>query len=137
MSRATPPLQLWNALVRTHHITSRKKVGKLRQAADEHEVYALICYGGCPGIMYTEGSPEGVKQWVDSVHRLRYKDYQLAVRPAPVAPEVRSHEEHARERAIPVGLHEVETVKDFGAVMRERGVWSWWRRGMGYASGHE
>ena len=68
MSRAAPATNIWNALIRTHHITSRKKVAKLRQAAGDCQVYALICYGGCPGIMYTEGSYEGVKGWVESVH---------------------------------------------------------------------
>lgn len=66
--RAAPATSVWNALIRTHHITSRKKVAKLRQAANDCQVYALICYGGCPGIMYTEGSYEGVKRWVESVH---------------------------------------------------------------------
>jgi hypothetical protein len=32
-----------------------------------------------------------------------------------------------------LGLDEVESVKDFGSIMAKRGVWHWWRRGMGYA----
>ena len=67
MSRATSATGLWNALIRTHHITSRKKVAKLRQAAEDYEVYALICYGGCPGVMYTEGAYDSVKEWVEFV----------------------------------------------------------------------
>ncbi|EKG18786.1 hypothetical protein MPH_03952 [Macrophomina phaseolina MS6] len=145
MSRVAHPL--YNALIRTHHITSRKKVANLRKAADHHGVYALLCSGGCPGIMYAEGSPNGVREWVSSVNvsahtksrinrfidipqRLRYKDYQLAVRPAPIEPEHVSSE----NRKVPVGLFEVGTVKEFGAIMQERGVWSWWRKGMGYVS---
>ena len=58
----------WNALIRTHHITSRKKVAKLKQAADAIQVFALLRSGGSPGIMYVEGDEKGVKQWVDSVH---------------------------------------------------------------------
>ena len=72
--------------------------------------------------------------------RLRYKDYELAVRPSPLVAETQLHSQSAsapEERSIPVGLHEVGTVKEFGAVMRQRDVWSWWRRGMGYISDHE
>lgn len=128
MSRIAQPL--YNALIRTHHITSRKKVANLKKAADQHGVYALLCSGGCPGIMYAEGNANGVKDWVSSVNRLRYKDYQLAVRPAPVALEHESSE----SRHVPLGLFEVGTVKEFGAIMQQRGVWSWWRKGMGYVS---
>lgn len=66
MSRIAQPL--YNALIRTHHITSRKKVANLRKAADQHGVYALLCSGGCPGIMYAEGNANGVKEWVSSVN---------------------------------------------------------------------
>lgn len=144
MSRIAHPL--YNALIRTHHITSRKKVANLKKAADNHGVYALLCSGGCPGIMYAEGSADGVKEWVSSVNvcenrrlgkpstnsaqRLRYKDYQLAVRPAPIAPENGT----AATRHVPVGLFEVGTVKEFGAIMQQRAIWSWWRKGMGYVS---
>jgi len=55
---------IWNALIRTHHITSRKKVAKLKQAAATHNVFALLRSGGCPGIMYVQGSQSGVEDWV-------------------------------------------------------------------------
>ena len=58
---------LHNALIRTHHITSRKKVAKLKQAATFHEVYVLLRYGGAPGVMYVEGKADGVNQWVSDV----------------------------------------------------------------------
>lgn len=58
----------FHALIRTHHITSRKKVTKLRQAANAHNVFALLRYGGAPGIMYVEGDEKGVTSWVDDVH---------------------------------------------------------------------
>ena len=41
---------LHNALIRTHHITSRKKVAKLKQAATFHDVFVLLRYGGAPGV---------------------------------------------------------------------------------------
>ena len=73
--------------------------------------------------------------------RLRYKDYQLVVRPSPLVVETQPHKGSVstttNERSVSIGLHEVETVKDFGAAMRQRDVWSWWRKGMGYVSGHE
>jgi hypothetical protein len=59
---------MFNALIRTHHITSRKKVNKLKQAADATQVFALLRSGSSPGIMYVEGAESGVRQWVDSVH---------------------------------------------------------------------
>lgn len=61
-------MNVWNALIRTHHITSRKKVAKLHQAAAHHNVLALLRYGGAPGIMYVEGQENGVQQWVEAVH---------------------------------------------------------------------
>lgn len=30
------------------------------------------------------------------------------------------------------GLDEVGSVKEFGAMMDELGIWKWWRRGMGF-----
>lgn len=59
---------MFNALIRTHHITSRKKVTKLKQAADATQVFALLRSGSSPGIMYVEGPESGVRHWVDSVH---------------------------------------------------------------------
>ena len=58
---------LHNALIRTHHITSRKKVAKLKQAATFHDVYVLLRYGGAPGVMYVEGKEDGVNRWVSDV----------------------------------------------------------------------
>lgn len=63
---------MFNALIRTHHITSRKKVTKLRQAADAHSVFALLRSGGCPGIMYVQGDERSVRSWVDAVHVCKY-----------------------------------------------------------------
>jgi hypothetical protein len=58
---------VWNALIRTHHITSRKKVAKLKQAAGDNGVFVLLRSGGAPGIIYVEGTQEGVEKWVTSV----------------------------------------------------------------------
>ncbi|KAK5126530.1 hypothetical protein LTR08_004671 [Meristemomyces frigidus] len=141
---ASPP-KLWNALVRTHHITSRKKVAKLKQAASNHEVFVLLRSGGPPGLMYVEGTARGVEDWVGVVQvdsgltaerkRLRYKDYQLAARPANV-----KHDACAEREARVVerdGLQETDTVKGFAGQMGRRGVYTWWRDAMGYTGKDE
>lgn len=78
MSSTGGPVSVWNALIRTHHITSRKKVAKLRQAADSQHVFALLHSGRPPGIMYVEGTKSGVETWVATVQvrkrQLRVED---------------------------------------------------------------
>ncbi|KXT00332.1 hypothetical protein AC578_5861 [Pseudocercospora eumusae] len=122
----------WNALIRTHHITSRKKVSKLRQAAANDNVYALLRSGGAPGIMYVEGLKDGVESWVAAVQRLRYKDFQLVARPAEV---VRGP--NSKEVALSTGiLDEIDSVKGMATRMEDLDVLDWWRKAMGY-SGNE
>ncbi|KAH8695341.1 hypothetical protein BGW36DRAFT_429219 [Talaromyces proteolyticus] len=121
---------LFNALIRTHHITSRKKISALKKAADAYNCYVLLRTGSSPGVMYVEsGREEDVNAWVNTVHKLRYKDYQLVAKPGP-----QSDEGYAKSSAILTdpGLREVDTIKEFGALMKDRGVLDWWRRGMGY-----
>ncbi|KAK6437451.1 hypothetical protein LTR95_006355 [Oleoguttula sp. CCFEE 5521] len=122
-------MTIFNALIRTHHITSRKKINKLTQAAKSHNVFVLLRSGGPPGIMYVEGGESGVKGWVDVVASLRYKDHHLAARPSLVVREVKPTKSLCTEP----GLAEIETVKDFGLQMQRRGVYEWWRVGVGYA----
>lgn len=64
---ARPAVPIYNALIRTHHITSRKKVASLKKAAEKYACYALLRSGGSPGIMYCEGSEGGVRDWVTTV----------------------------------------------------------------------
>lgn len=53
------------------------------------------------------------------------KDYQLAIRPAPLENEIAE---------TPYGkVIEVTNVKDFSFQMESRGLLGWWRKGMGYA----
>ncbi|KAL2127641.1 hypothetical protein VTI74DRAFT_10372 [Chaetomium olivicolor] len=118
-------MTLFHALIRTHHITSRKKVAHLRKAAGKLGCYALLRSGGCPGIMYCKGSEEAVREWVGTVQRLRYKDFQLVSKPAPIESKVVQPEPQD-------GLYEVEAVKEFAAAMEERGILSWWEQGMGF-----
>lgn len=127
------PPPIFTALIRTHHITSRKKVASLRKSASAHQVYALLRSGGCPGIMYVEGSEGGVRDWVSAVQRLRYKDFQLVKKPGIVEMEDGGGASNAERQKGNWGrLEEVGSVKEFGGRMAELGVWGWWRRGMGY-----
>lgn len=136
----------YNALIRTHHITSRKKVATLKRAADSLNCFALLRSGGCPGIMYVEAKDkDAVESWVSVVKNLRYKDFQLASRPASAIvgeeeesrgpaglKSKRGEKKNERHEGLETGLEEVESVKEFGNLMQQRGVWQWWRRGMGY-----
>ncbi|PYI07420.1 hypothetical protein BO78DRAFT_92253 [Aspergillus sclerotiicarbonarius CBS 121057] len=132
---------LYNALIRTHHITSRKKVSALKRAADIHNCFVLLRSGGCPGIMYVEAKDkDAVESWVTVVRKLRYKDFQLATRPGLLhdenQPEIRDRKQipQSRNQDARAGVSEVESVKEFGSLMEQRGVWKWWRKGMGYVS---
>jgi hypothetical protein len=125
-------MHFFNALVRTHHITSRKKIAVLKKAADAYNCYVLLRTGGSPGVMYVEGHQEqDVAAWVNTVQRLRYKDYQLVARPGRLERSAEKGTERAGIASDP-GLREVDSIKEFGSVMKDRGVWEWWRKGMGY-----
>ena len=50
------------------------------------------------------------------------------MRPQKIAPE---HTEPADVESKS-GLHELDTVKDFGEAMTDRRIYAWWRKGMGY-----
>lgn len=127
-STASGPL--WTALVRTHHITSRKKVAKLKAAAgDASPLYVLLRSGSVPGMMYVEGSATGVRDWISTVRALRYKDFQLVHKPGPIA---RTEERTRVEESDAEPFEEVESVAAFGAILARRGLWGWWRAGMGY-----
>ncbi|KAB8227805.1 hypothetical protein ETB97_001440 [Aspergillus alliaceus] len=140
---------LYNALIRTHHITSRKKVATLKQAASAHNCFVLLRSGGIPGIMYVESKEkDAVEAWVNVARNLRYKDFQLVTRPGALEGDCRKQIENENrkdgkksnagganeERDSRPRLEEVETVKVFGSKMKDKGVWRWWRKGMGYVS---
>lgn len=117
---------MYHALIRTHHITSRKKVAVLKAAAKKLDCYALLRSGGVPGVMYVESNVEkNTQDWVHTVHSLRYKDYQLV---APTS--------HASDKVVPSAetgmLEEVDTVKAFAAAMEAKGLLAWWRTSMGF-----
>lgn len=65
---------IFNVLIRTHHITSRKKIAVLKKQAHRNSCYVLLRTGKSPGMMYCEGSEAGVKQWVAVVQVLGHSD---------------------------------------------------------------
>ena len=67
-----------------------------------------------------------VQDWVDTVHGLRYKDYQL-VAPAEKAENRSSLGEFGT-------LEEVATVKEMGARLEDAGIFGWWRKAMGFSN---
>ncbi|KIW01606.1 uncharacterized protein PV09_07078 [Verruconis gallopava] len=117
----------FNALIRTHHITSKKKIAKLRHAAHVHNVYAILHSGKCPGIMYCEGSEAGVKSWVSNVQGLRYKDYHLVARPAEAQLTPSADDSSTRGKLV-----EVSSVASFAGHMESRSILAWWRKAMNY-----
>ena len=99
----------------------------MKVAAKHIGCAALLRSGGTPGVMYVESRRLGdLNKWVETVHDLRYKDYQLVSPPGevpgrPLVEEI-------------FDFDEVGSVKDFGARMEEKGVLEWWRRAIGYVS---
>ena len=117
---------LFNCLIRTHHITSRKKLQRVRRAAGEFGVdWLLIRSGGSPGLMFAESSRlDRLEHWVAAVQNLRYKDFQCAQKPAPSA--------SASPVLLASGFKEVGVMADFGSEMELRGLTQWWHKAMGY-----
>ena len=118
---------LFIALIRTHHITNRKKLQRVKKAAEQYAVpFVLIRSGGSPGIMYAEGPNErNVADWVSAVQGLRYKDFQCPQKPS-------SHSVKIDEGMRDSGFTEVASVTEFGETMSQKGLTTWWKIGMGY-----
>ncbi|KAI8944717.1 hypothetical protein F4801DRAFT_172365 [Xylaria longipes] len=128
MHTATTSTSLFTALIRTHHITSRKKLQRVKKAASQHALsFVLIRSGGSPGIMYAEGTEADVNAWVSFVRGLRYKDFQCPRKPAANKVLVSS-------QATQGNFEEVTSVTEFGHRMDQRGLASWWKSAMGYSS---
>ncbi|KAI1506220.1 hypothetical protein F5X99DRAFT_127363 [Biscogniauxia marginata] len=123
----TRTITLFTTLIRTHHITSRKKLQRVKKTASHHALpFVLVRSGGSPGIMYAESLDEdSISSWVSAVQGLRYKDFQCARKPA--ASPVR-----VPHQTTDGGFEEVTSVAEFGERMEQRGLSSWWKLGMGY-----
>lgn len=57
----------FRALIKTHHMTSRKKIQAITKSAKHHSCSVLIKTGKPPGVMIAEGTEDAVKQWVETV----------------------------------------------------------------------
>lgn len=125
MSRAPG---LFACLIRTHHITSRKKVQRVRRAAGQLGVdFVLLRSGGAPGLMFAEGRDEdALGEWVAAVQALRYKDFRCVAKPAVV--------EGRDDTLKRTGFEETGEMKDFAGEMDSRRLGEWWRKGMGYGA---
>lgn len=75
--------------------------------------------------MYVQGQQRvDVQSWVDIVHELRYKEFQLVVSV--------SHMKTERWVGVQGALEEVDSVKGMATKMNEHGLREWWRKGMGF-----
>lgn len=122
--------KLFITLIRTHHVTSRKKLQRVKKAAAHFDIpFVLVRYGGSPGLMYAE-SHEGpnLGSWVSAVKDLRYKDFQCVYKP-----EMRelNHNVPAATTPVPSGtFNETESVSSFGQVMEDKGLGEWFKIGL-------
>lgn len=117
---------LYRALIKTHHMTSRRKIAALTKAAKSLSCAVVLKTGRPPGVMIIEASnQENVKSWVLIVKKLRYKDFRM-LRSAEVV-----------ERGQLAGLkegeaREFESMKLFRECLEESGVLGWWMKAMGF-----
>jgi hypothetical protein len=119
--------RLFTALIRTHHVTSRKKLQRVKKAASQRGVpYVLVRYGGSPGIMYAEAPDEpSLSSWVGAVHELRYKDFQCVQKPSLQEVCGYARGSHTKSAAAPPPFNEVESVAEFGSIMEQKGLAQW------------
>ncbi|CAG8977964.1 hypothetical protein HYALB_00001845 [Hymenoscyphus albidus] len=119
--------KLTRLLIKTHHMTSRKKISALTKAAGKYNVSVLLKVGSPPGIMFQVKGDGESGFWLIRPQRLRYKDMQLLER-----------EEIPESALVRLGIREgdvleIEEIKEFGRLLeRDSGLFGWWRRGMGF-----
>lgn len=122
---------LFITLIRTHHVTSRKKLQRVKKAAAHFDIpFVLVRYGGSPGLMYAE-STEGpnLGSWVSAVKDLRYKDFQCVYKPEMRA--LNLDDPAAATTPVPAGaFNETESVSSFGQVMEHKGLGEWFKVGL-------
>ncbi|POS70428.1 hypothetical protein DHEL01_v211179 [Diaporthe helianthi] len=124
---------LFITLIRTHHVTSRKKLQRVKKAAAHFDIpFVLVRYGGSPGLMYAE-SHEGnnLGSWVSAVKFLRYKDFQCVYKPEMRALPVGHDSPAAATGRVPAGaFNETESVSSFGQIMESKGLGEWFKTGL-------
>ena len=62
-------MMLYRALIKTHHMTSRKKIIAIAKAAKKHNCAVYLKTGDSPGMMIGEcdGEEQDLKEWIRSV----------------------------------------------------------------------
>jgi hypothetical protein len=132
-------------LIKTHHMTSTKKIQVITKAAKSLSCSVILKTGGWPGIMLAEG--ERVGEWMEVVRvscliiysresdideilqKLRYKDY-LLLRKGVV--------ERPRLNIEPGTVNVKTSMKGLVAFLeREPELYEWWRNHMGYKKGND
>lgn len=115
---------LFATLIRTHHITSRKKLQRVKKAAAHFDVpFVLVRYGGSPGLMYGESKDAAsLNSWVSAVKDLRYKDFQCVYKPAL--------EEVIEGPPVRDAFQETQTVLEFGQILEQKGLGDWFKIGL-------
>ncbi|KAL8800911.1 MAG: hypothetical protein Q9182_004835 [Xanthomendoza sp. 2 TL-2023] len=125
------PLTLFRALIKTHHMTSRRKIQALTKSAKHNSVSVILKTGKPPGVMIAEAANEdAVKQWVESVKRSRYKDYRLLRLEA-----VTQGLGQGQLPVAPGNVQEVSSMKDLSAYLSRCEMLTWWTEHMGFARG--
>lgn len=121
----TPIRSVFATLIRTHHVTNRKKLQRVKKAAAHFDVpFVLVRYGGSPGLMYGESSDAAsLISWVSAVKDLRYKDFQCVWKPE-------RKDVNETEPVLTGAFHEVETVSEFGQLMDGKGLSEWFKSGL-------
>ncbi|KAL8893643.1 MAG: hypothetical protein Q9192_005067 [Flavoplaca navasiana] len=117
---------MYRALIKTHHMTSRKKIQAITKSAKQHSCSVLLKTGKPPGVMIAEGTEDAVKQWVEGVKRLRYKDYRFLRLEAVTS---------GQWITTPGKVEEFGAMKDLSAHLEECEVWEWWAEHMGFTDG--
>lgn len=120
----SPCRSVFATLIRTHHVTSRKKLQRVKKAAAHFDVpFVLVRYGGSPGLMYGESPDEAsLTSWVSAVKDLRYKDFHCVCKP-----ELKVVDDAPLSGGP---FQETESVSEFGKFMDQVGLGDWFKYGL-------
>ncbi|KAH8596015.1 hypothetical protein B0O99DRAFT_510689 [Bisporella sp. PMI_857] len=120
-------MAVYRILIKTHHMTSRKKIHNITKAAKQLSCRVLLKTGGPPGVMLAEGY--GALEWMEVVRKLRYKDYRLLKK------------EYVESWRLPIDegtVIELTSMKELGSFLaKDEELLRWWRVNMGYQSGDD
>lgn len=119
-------LMLYRALIKTHHMTSRKKIQRLCKATRAQQCSVVIKTGLPPGVMIAEGEEQGnVQEWIKVVKAMRYKFYDLLC-----FEEVGEHQ--GRLLVEPGHVQEFTEMKHMDTFLESCKAKQWWATKMGF-----